>query len=301
MATPKKILIIGLTGQVAKSYFDFGVTSMNFVGRDILDLSNPNMIRERLEHLHETNPFEVLINTAAYTHVDQAEQNKKLAQNVNALSVGVIANWCSEKNIFLIHYSTDYVFSGEGEIPWGEEDLPSPLNVYGQSKLDGEFAIKKTSVNGLIIRTSWVHSPFSKNFVKTMLGLNKTEINVVNDQVGSPTYAGDIARYSLKLISIKDSAIGVNVYHMTNSGEASWFEFAKEIFKQAHELKLISHLPKVNPIRSNEYKSAAKRPLNSRLSNFKLNSETKIILPTWQSGLRDCLLKIKKKEAHYAS
>jgi len=290
-----KILVIGKNGQLGRSIQKFISNydhhEFTLAGREELDLSSSKSVSKYFDtHSH----FDVIINCAAYTAVDRAEEEADLADQVNHLAAKQLAKFANSQNTKLIHISTDYVFDGQNESLYLESDNPNPINVYGKSKLLGERAILKTMTNNaLIIRTSWIYSEFRKNFVKTMLklGSEKNEINVVSDQTGSPTYASDLAEAILNIIS-NDNFIKkifpTEIYHLSNSGETVWSSFAKEIFKLAN-LKC-----KVINIRSGQYPVAANRPKNSTLNSTKIVTSFRINLKPWRESLERCLKNLSK-------
>jgi dTDP-4-dehydrorhamnose reductase len=267
-----RILVTGKNGQLGKSIHKVvnsevetnnNLNSHNFVfvGRKELDLSKESSI----ENYFNNDKFDVIINCAAYTAVDKAEEQQELANQVNHLAVKKLAEVANKQKSKLIHISTDYVFDGESDKPYIETDKTNPINVYGKTKLAGEKALKKAmSTSAIIIRTSWVYSEFSNNFVKTMirLGKDRDEVSVVSDQIGSPTYATDLAGVILKIIDNKayqNKEQPTKTYHYSNEGEISWYDFAKEIFKLANiECK-------VNPIKTEQYPTLAERPKKTTL------------------------------------
>ena len=285
-----KILVTGKSGQLGRSLqkfiSNFDHHEFTLTGREELDLSSPDNISKYFE----TNcHFDVIINCAAYTAVDRAEEEADLAEQINHIAVKQIAEFANSQNAKLIHISTDYVFDGENKSLYLENDNPNPINVYGKSKLQGERAVLKTmSDNAMIIRTSWVYSEFGNNFVKTMLklGEEKNQISVVNDQIGSPTYAGDLAEAILHIISndnFNKLRFPTEIFHFSNLGETSWSDFAMEIFK-------ISNLScKVAPIISKQYPTPAQRPHNTTLSKDKITRKFKLEILTWQQSLEEFL------------
>ncbi|MCK0158135.1 dTDP-4-dehydrorhamnose reductase [Cellulophaga sp. F20128] len=265
-----KILVTGANGQlgkciqdVAKSYPQF-----NFHFKTSKDLNISE--KEQLGALFDQEKYDFCVNCAAYTAVDKAETEKDKAYLVNAEAVRYLAEVCKEQNCVLIHISTDFVFDGNKTTPYTEEDIPNPINVYGASKLKGEQYIHEILEKYFIFRTSWVYSEYGNNFVKTMLHLGKERevLSVVNDQIGSPTYAGDLAKLVLGIIEVNSNKYGL--YHYSNEGKISWYEFATEIFKQKG-LKT-----KVNPIATEEYPTPARRPLYSVLDNSKIKERFKL-------------------------
>lgn len=284
-----RILIIGQNGQVTTHLQRYlkGDYSLLVASRDQLDLLNLQKIQSVLK---EFKP-DVIINPAAYTAVDLAEQEQEQANIINHLAVAQIAAYCAETNTPLIHYSTDYVFDGSANKPYQENDKAAPTGVYGETKLAGEQAIIESAAPAIILRTSWVYSQHGKNFFKTMLGLAEklTELNVVSDQFGAPTSALSIAQATDKLLQciliqqeIKLEQIGV--YHFSCGGETSWFEFAKAIFSK-HNL---THM-QVNPIPTKDYPTPAKRPAYSVLDNAKLHQKFDIRLPNWEDALDETI------------
>jgi len=227
---------------------------------------------------------QAIINCAAYTKVDAAEQNPEICFKVNLEAVENLAQYCKQNSILLIHYSTDYVFNGQQTSPYLETDATNPLNVYAASKAAGEAAILKINPNAVIIRTSWVFSHYGHNFVKTILRLatQKTELNIVADQISCPTYALDLAVASLTILENKTKTSGTEIINYTNSGQASWYDFAKEIVHQS------GMQCQVNPIPTEAYPLPAQRPQYSLLSIKKFTA--KFYSPqTWQNALSRCL------------
>ncbi|MEO1943724.1 MAG: dTDP-4-dehydrorhamnose reductase, partial [Candidatus Thioglobus sp.] len=249
-----KILVIGKTGQLGQSINEIvskvqSYDEFIFVGRDELDLSNTDGVASYFEN----NNFNIIINCAAYTAVDKAESEIELANRINHLAIQKIATIANKQQIKLVHISTDYVFNGESDIPYLESDVVNPINIYGKTKLAGEQAVLETMLtDATIIRTSWVYSEYGNNFVDTMLRLGKErdKINVVSDQIGSPTYAGDLAMAILHIIQNEEflnSGQKTQIYHYSNEGSCSWFDFAKEIFE------LMNIQCTVNPITTEQY------------------------------------------------
>ena len=289
------VLITGKSGQLGRSIqrliSNFDHYKFTFVGREEFDLSSSESISK---YFDANSQFDVIINCAAYTSVDSAEEETSLADDVNHLAVKQLAEFANSQNAKLIHISTDYVFDGKNESLYFESDNPNPINVYGKTKLLGERAIQEIMTNNaLIIRTSWVYSEFGNNFVKTMLkvGRKKDEVNVVSDQKSSPTYAMDLAEALLIIISndnFKKTIFPTEIFHFSNSGETVWSCFAKEIFKLAN-LNC-----KVVPIKSEQYPLAAKRPKNSTLNKNKIIEILRINLIPWRVSLERCLKNLSK-------
>lgn len=289
MSKPLKIVVIGQHGQVSqalqKTLADLGEVIV--LGRDKLDLSDQ---MADFDQIQDFQP-DLIINAAAYTAVDQAETDQKTALSVNAIAAGMLADQAKELGIPLIHYSTDYVFDGSKATPWSEQDQPAPLGVYGASKWAGEQAIEYVGGQYLILRTSWVYSNTGRNFLLTMQRLlqERDSLNVVADQVGAPTWAGTIARSTRQLIERwRDGQPGAwGTYHLTASGETSWFGFAQAIGEQ-----LVVQGKKcaaLEAIPSSAYPTPAARPLNSRLDCSLLQREWDVQQPDWHSALLECL------------
>jgi len=292
-----RILVTGKNGQLGKSIQKLITnTEQNddfiFVGREELDLCNESMI----DRYFKDNSFDIIINCAAYTQVDKAEEEQKLANQVNHIAVSQLAQIAKNQQAKLIHISTDYVFDGQNNKPYKEIDKTNPINVYGKTKLAGEKVIQKIlQVDATIIRVSWMYSEYGSNFVKTMLRLGKErdEINVVSDQIGSPTYATDLAKVILQTIKYrnlnKEHQI-TQIYHYSNEGEISWYQFAKEIFKIA---KIDC---KVNPIISKYYPTLAKRPKISLMNKSKISHRFDIKIIELRKSLEACIKILKKKQ-----
>ena len=289
MTTPLKILITGQHGQVSRELQLRlqGLGELIVLGRDQLDLANPDQIRQHIR-AHRPN---LIINAAAHTAVDQAENEPDAAFAINATGPGILAEEAKALGSPLIHYSTDYVFDGSKPVPYTEADTPKPLGVYGQSKLAGERAIAAVGGEHLILRTSWVYSRHGKNFLLTMQRLlqEKPHMRIVADQIGAPTWAGSIANSTRALIERWQSgkAGEWGVYHLTAQGETSWFGFAQAIGEYLRaEGKACAEL---EAIPSSAYPTPAQRPLNSRLDCSRLQQQWHVSQPQWQDALRECL------------
>lgn len=284
-----RILISGQHGQVSRELQRRlgAVGELVVLGRDQLDLAQPLQIRQQVQRVRP----DLIINAAAHTAVDQAENEPELAFAINATGPGVLAEEALALGIPLIHYSTDYVFDGSKTEPYDETDVPNPLGVYGKSKLAGEQAINAVQGQHLILRTSWVYSSHGRNFLLTMQRLlqEKPEMRIVADQIGAPTWAGTIAASTLALIEHWQAGqAGVwGTYHLTAQGETSWFGFAQAIGEALRE----QGKPCANllPIPSSDYPTPAARPLNSRLDCSRLQHEWGVSQPDWQTALRECL------------
>lgn len=271
-----KVLVTGVKGQLGYDVAnELEKRGHEAVGTDVeeMDITDAAKVREILT---EENP-DAVIHCAAYTAVDAAEENVELCRRINAEGTENIARVCSELNCKLLYVSTDYVFNGEGERPWEPDDEREPLNVYGQTKCEGELAVEKYVEKFFIVRIAWVFGVNGKNFIKTMLRLGKDhdELTVVADQIGSPTYTFDLSRLLVDMIESDK----YGRYHATNEGLCSWYEFAVEIFRQAG---MDVH---VRPVTSEEYPAKAKRPHNSRMDKRKLEENGFERLPEWKDAL----------------
>jgi dTDP-4-dehydrorhamnose reductase len=243
---------------------------------------------------------DIIVNAAAYTAVDKAESEPELARTINSLAPEILAQEAKFSGAWLIHYSTDYVFDGSGDLPWHETDSTSPLNIYGQTKLDGENAIRASGCQHLIFRTSWVYAARGGNFAKTMLKLAQTResLNVINDQVGAPTGAdllADITAHALRKVILNDGLGGL--YHLVSDGETSWHGYAKFVIEFAREFATeIKVTPEaILPVPSSAFPTVANRPRNSRLYTQKLQNSFGIHLPHWQSGVARMLTEVLEK------
>ena len=286
-----KVLVFGTTGQVAIELHRCQPTDVEMVqlGRDTADLTQP----DRCANAILAGNFDVIINAAAYTAVDQAESDSTTAMLVNAAAPGAMARAAAVSGIPFVHISTDYVFDGSGTAPWNPNDDTHPLGVYGKSKLAGETEIIASGCDHVILRTSWVFSVHGNNFVKSMLrlGATKTELNIVADQVGGPTAARDLAQAIwtvVKTISNKRDQSGV--YHYSGLPNVSWADFAREIFAQSGQPVT------VNNIATTEYPTPAQRPANSRLDCSTTLTHFGISQPDWRKSLTQVLDELKEKD-----
>ena len=284
------ILVTGSNGQLGSEIKELSNDYDHrffFTDRSSLDISKVNDIRAYIIK----NSINTIINCAAYTAVDKAEEDKELSNSINNIAVKNIAMLSNEFNIKLIHISTDYVFNGKNFKPYNEEDNTNPNSVYGQTKLDGENEIIEYNLkNSIIIRTSWLYSSFGNNFVKTILrlGKDKDELGVIFDQIGTPTYARDLAKTILDILAkIKNKK--VEIYNYSNEGVLSWYDFSKEIMKMA---KLNC---KINPIETFQYPTPAVRPHYSLLNKSKIKKDFDIEIPYWKDSLKECLIIIGEK------
>ena len=291
----KSILLIGSNGQLGTELQNF--LSSNYqviaVTRPEIDLTQTDNLRQIIR---ETQP-EIIINAAAYTAVDKAETEPEMATAINTTAPQIIAEESQKLGSFLIHFSTDYVFNGNSNYPYQESDITNPVSVYGQTKLAGEIAIQKACSQYMILRTAWVYGTYGKsNFVKTMLRLGKErpEVRVVADQIGSPTWAQDIALTITQIIPQLTSEIA-GIYHYTNSGVASWYDFAIAIFEEAEKLGFPLKINQVIPITSPEYPTPAKRPAYSVLACQKISKILGTHPPHWRQRLILMLKELQKK------
>lgn len=283
------ILIIGRNGQVGRE-LQISLASMGTLhvpGRDEFDLTRPEQMREYIQALRP----DLIINAAAHTGVDLAEKEEELAYALNATAPAVMAEQAIRLGVPFVHYSTDYVFDGSNTGPYIEKDVANPLNVYGKTKLAGELAIRALGGQHLILRTSWVYSTHGRNFLLTMQRLlqEKSELRIVADEIGAPTWAGTIAQATATLMQHwRDGHPGPwGTYHLSGIGETSWFGFAEEICRRLQgEGKTCATLV---PIPSADYPTPAERPLNSRLDCSRLQARWDIKLPQWQTALTQCL------------
>ncbi|MFH6767353.1 dTDP-4-dehydrorhamnose reductase [Gaetbulibacter aquiaggeris] len=285
----KKILVTGSLGQLGKclqdisnQYSDF---EYKYVDIDELDICDSKQI---LDFFHDFKP-DFCINTAAYTAVDKAEEDTQKAFDVNANGAKNLAESCLEYNTVLIHISTDFVFDGAKTTPYKESDFPNPISIYGASKWEGEKHIQSILPKHFIIRTSWLYSPYGSNFVKTMLRLaeTRTELSVVNDQIGTPTNALDLAEAIMHMISkhilFEQRKQGIDfygTYHFSNEGYCSWFDFAKKIF-ETNNIKI-----NLKPIPTSNYPTPAKRPIYSVLDKTKITNIFGLEVKNWEESLK---------------
>lgn len=249
---------------------------------EVADFNAPASLTALLDRVRP----DVVVNAAAYTAVDRAEDDRDAAWRANAEAPGVIARWCAAAGVPMVHYSTDYVFDGQGTRPYREEDATAPLGAYGGSKLDGEQAIRVAGGRHLIFRTAWVYASHSANFLRTMLrvGAERDVLRVVADQVGTPTPAALIADVTAQALQHPGGLSGT--WHLTANGETSWHGFAEAIFAEAVAAGKLARAPKVEAITTAEYPTPAKRPAYSGLDVSKLEADFDIALPSWQDGLK---------------
>ena len=291
-----KILLLGANGQVghelARSLRPLGnivATTrsgmLNGETCEIADFDQPDSLSSLVDRVSP----DIVVNAAAYTAVDKAESEPEAAFRANAEAPGKLAKVCAENDILLVHYSTDYVFDGQGTRPYREDDSTAPLGVYGASKLAGERAIEASGCRRFIFRTAWVYGNHGANFMRTMLrlGAEREELRVVADQIGTPTPAALIADVTARIVASSSQAYGT--FHLTAEGQTSWHAFAAEIFKNAQRYGLLARVPRVLPITTAEYPTPAKRPAYSCLDTSTLRNTFGIALPDWKLSLEQVL------------
>ena len=290
-----KVLVLGTQGQLAQS-LSCEKTSfpMTFLGRPEIDFEKPELTLQKVERMDFTH----LINACAYTAVDKAESEKEKSILVNATTPDLLAKYCADEGKTFIHFSTDYVFNGLGHKPWKESDPVSPVNFYGATKLQGEEAILSHHGKNFIFRTSWVYSQFGHNFLKTMLrfGAERELLRVVADQEGTPTFAADLAKAIVHILSqgLLDQASTSGVYHLTGAGHTTWHQFATWIFSCAKTLHFPLKVQTVEAIPTADFPTPAKRPAYSVLDNTKFQQTFHYSMPDWKSSVPTCLQKYKE-------
>ena len=296
-----KILLLGKNGQVGWELqralqplgevvtLDRNMSPEGFSG-NVADFAAISDVFDKI------NP-DIVVNATAYTAVDKAESDQQQAQLINAQAVKHLASECKKHHALLIHYSTDYVFSGDGIAPWNEDDQTSPVNYYGLTKREGELALEQSNVRFLNFRTCWVYAARGNNFIKTMLKLAQTkeELSIIHDQVGVPTGAAliaDVTAQAIRYYTLQSEIEKQNLhghYHLAPKGETTWHDYAQFVFAHARHTGQVLALNKVNPIETSAYPTPAKRPLNSRLNTNKLEQNFKLHLPHWQQGVTQVL------------
>ncbi|MCS2171735.1 dTDP-4-dehydrorhamnose reductase [Scandinavium sp. TWS1a] len=291
------ILLFGKTGQVGwelqRSLAPLGnIIALDVQSKDYCgDFSNPEGIAATVRAIKP----DVIVNAAAHTAVDKAESEPDFAQLLNATSVEAIAKEAAKIGAWVVHYSTDYVFPGDGETPWHEDDATSPLNVYGQTKLDGEKALQQHCPKHLIFRTSWVYAGKGNNFAKTMLRLAKdrSELSVINDQFGAPTGAellADCTAHAIRVALKKPEVAGL--YHLVASGTTTWHDYAALVFDEARKAGIELALNKLNAVETTAFPTPAIRPNNSRLDTRKFQQSFNLVLPHWEMGVKRMLAEL---------
>ena len=287
----KSILVTGANGQLGKEIQNLAsdIEKFNFIFTDIDDLDITNEVS--LSKFFDKNSIDYIVNCAAYTAVDKAETNIELCNKINSIAVKNLVSFAEEYNVNFITISTDYVFNGTNYKPYTEDDKTSPNSVYGASKLAGETEALKYE-KSIIIRTSWLYSHYGANFIRTMLNLAETrnELNVIFDQIGTPTYAADLTEAIIEIIRYSENNEFVaGIYNYSNEGVTSWFDFAKTIFK------LTNTNCKVRPIETKDYPTPAARPHYSVLNKSKIKDTFNLFIPYWEDSLAECLKEHRKK------
>jgi dTDP-4-dehydrorhamnose reductase len=287
-----RVLITGSNGQLGSEIKELATNykKLDFVFKDLPDLDICDF--EVLQAFIIDHKINAVINCAAYTAVDKAEEDAEIAEHVNSIGVSNLVNALQTVNGKLIHISTDYVFDGDHFLPYKESDSVSPIGVYGETKREGELVVINSDIEAIVIRTSWLYSAYGNNFVKTMLrlGNEKEKLNVIFDQVGTPTYAADLAEACLEILSKNDAKINSkgNIYHFSNEGVASWYDFAIAIMKMG-TIECV-----VSPIETREYPTLAKRPHYSILNKAKIKNDFGLEIPYWRDSLEKCIEKLSK-------
>ncbi len=288
MNNPKNILVTGAKGQLGREIQYLSQSQdLSFEFTDIEELDITSW--DEIEAFFSSKRFDIIINCAAYTAVDKAEDEKERAELINHKGAENLAVISSQIRAKLIHISTDFVFDGNSSIPYKEEDTPHPVSVYGRTKWEGEKAVLTKGKEVMILRTSWLYSSYGNNFVKTMLKLaqEKDSLNVVFDQIGTPTYARDLAGAILKVLNAKNFMPGI--YHYSNEGVASWYDLARTI------VDIAGIECRINPIETREYPTPARRPAYSVLNKAKIKKAYDLEIPYWRDSLKSCLHLLKKQ------
>lgn len=287
----KTILVTGANGQLGNSIRvlagQYSQYNFLFTDVDTLDITDPAAVKAAVKD----NQVNYIINCAAYTAVDKAEDNEELCRRLNSFAVCVLGEAAREAGAKMIHVSTDYVFSGTGYCPYKETDGTRPVSVYGRTKLAGEEGLMEVCPDAVIIRTAWLYSEFGSNFVKTVLRLGKErdELGFVFDQVGTPTYAGDLAAAILSVVTADEKGAFVpGIYHYSNEGVCSWYDFTVKI------LQIAGIDCRIRPIETKDYPTKAVRPPYSVLNKNKIKETYKIVIPHWETSLRICMKKLIK-------
>ena len=280
-AMPYNILITGANGQLGHCLRDLTQSNSQYhffyTDIDTLDICD----KQQIQSFVEANHINVLLNAAAYTAVDKAEEEEALAYKLNRDAIANLSAICRDYHIYMVHISTDYVFSGKNYIPYKEDAPIEPSSIYGKSKAAGELIMQRSGCNGTIIRILWFYLEYGHNFVKTMLKIGKEKecVSVVNDQICGPTYAGDLAKAIMKALEINQDKKGIQIYHFANEGSISWYDFTQAIMD-------IAALPcKVTPIFTTEYPAKAPRPPYSVFNLRKIKKELNIEIPYWRDSL----------------
>ena len=281
-------LVTGGSGQLGQCFQavvnEFNEIDLYFTSRNEVDITE----LETLTHFYSKHPFQGIINCAAYTAVDQAENGEENAFKVNAEGIQNLVDFAEIRNLSIINFSSDYIFDGDSPEPYQEKSITNPIGVYGKSKLQGEVLLSKSSCKNVTIRVSWLFSPFGKNFVKTIakIAKEKSVLKVVDDQWGRPTYGIDLVRTVLKLIS-NDTMYTFPILHYANQGVCSWKEFAEEIVNKLENKTIIQEIP------TSDYPTLSKRPKYSILDTGRIEKELGVVIPTWQESLKKCIQILK--------
>lgn len=283
-----KILVTGCKGQLGNElqlispHYPYSFT---FVDKEECDLTDKQAVAAMIDTLRP----DAIINCAAYTAVDDAESHADMAEVLNAKTVQWLAERAKQINALLIHISTDYVFDGTKATPYNETDETNPISVYGKTKLLGELAVKELQPRAVIIRTAWLYSSFGKNFVKTIMRLTaeRDSLNVVCDQIGTPTYAADLAKAIMHILAQADSINGVELFNYSNEGKISWYDFAKRI------AELAGNICTINPVPTTAYPTPAHRPQYSLLDKTKIKQRFQLQIPQWDESLQQCMALLK--------
>lgn len=285
------ILITGANGQLGNEIKELSplYKNLNFTFTDIGELDITNY--QALGKFFSKNKFDCIINCASYTAVDKAESEKEQAVLLNSTAVKYLAEYVSKLNALFVHISTDYVFDGRNFKPYLESDLTNPKSIYGKTKLDGEVEVIFNSQKAIIFRTSWLYSSFGNNFVKTIMkaAKEKGSLNVVNDQIGNPTYAKDLAKVILDILPQYKPNSKFEIFNFSNEGVASWYDFAKEITEIAG-IKC-----SITPVETKDYHTPAVRPLYSVLNKTKIKKQFGISIPYWKDSLKECIEKLNEQ------
>jgi len=297
----QRIVLLGASGQLGHELGGrlSALGELQTFDRSAVDLTNAEQMRDIIRSIKP----QLIVNAAAYTAVDQAEQEPENARLINAHAPRILAEEAKRGNALLVHFSTDYVFDGKGNKPWTEDQPTAPLNVYGETKRAGELAIAEVDCAYLIFRTSWVYGVHGANFVKTMLRLahERTELSIVDDQIGAPTSTQAITDTSIEILSRGQHAFYEyfleysGIYHLVCKGETSWCGFARQIFSEARKQGEKLAVQDVLPIPSSSFPTPARRPMNSRLNTEKIHSTFSVTLPDWESSLARCFPQILAK------
>lgn len=296
MKEQRPILVIGKTGQVGSAFQNIlDQADSAFLSSIECQLSSRENILNVLDKIRP----KIIINCAAYTAVDQAEREPDLAMAINAEAPLTMAKWCSLHGARLVHFSTDYVFNGQLDRPYREDDLVDPLGTYGRSKQLGEEGIREHLKEHLIFRVSWIFSPGGSNFVKSMMRLAKERetLKVVSDQIGAPTYAPEIAKWVSHIIGLRGNNLSSDrfpfgTYHLCSDGATTWYDFALAIFARAEELGFRTQIKEVLPITTREYAAPAPRPLNSQMDTSLVRNTFSVRMPHWETSMNECVAQL---------